>query len=271
MRNILYLICFSLFSHNTLYCQSRTFQSDFTAVYQLSFVPDSLSPANIKQEYAELLIKGDSSIFRTIAHGNIDSAINNGAKDSFSLYLANRTDISYTIEKIGDCVTYFDCVYDGFNEFFYYHERISDQAWEILDESLTIEGILCQKAKLKYGNRDWIAYFAPSYPFFVGPYKFAGLPGLIISVEDASSHWKFRLISLEKNSRTVSYTDSRFVYSQTEKEAFLKQRKKVRDNAFEIETASGANEGVDVRGLSKIKEFYQKRAKADNNWIELFP
>ena len=41
-----------------------------------------------------------------------------------------------------------------------------------------------QKATAEFGGRSWIAWFSQELPFQDGPYKFYGLPGLIVHVED---------------------------------------------------------------------------------------
>lgn len=56
--------------------------------------------------------------------------------------------------------------------------------WKLTGETQTIENYPCQKATLDYMGRKWVAWFSTELPFPNGPYKFSGLPGLIVKMED---------------------------------------------------------------------------------------
>jgi GLPGLI family protein len=53
------------------------------------------------------------------------------------------------------------------------------------DEKL-ISGYKCYKAGLTWRGRNYTAYYTPEIPLPFGPFKFKGLPGLIISLETSS-------------------------------------------------------------------------------------
>lgn len=67
--------------------------------------------------------------------------------------------------------------------------------WYITDETKNYEGYSLQKATLKYGKRNWIAWFCPQIIYSEGPYKFRGLPGLIFEIEDDKNNFSFKLIN----------------------------------------------------------------------------
>lgn len=69
------------------------------------------------------------------------------------------------------------------------------QDWAIDDERATIAGLDCQRARIRYGGREYTAWFAPSVPIPDGPYVFAGLPGLIVKVSDDRDWYTFTLKS----------------------------------------------------------------------------
>ncbi|MFN4364060.1 GLPGLI family protein [Chryseobacterium hispalense] len=58
--------------------------------------------------------------------------------------------------------------------------------WKILSEKQKIGEYTAQKATTNYGGREWIAWFSTEIPIQDGPYKFYGLPGLIVKVEDTT-------------------------------------------------------------------------------------
>jgi len=56
---------------------------------------------------------------------------------------------------------------------------------------MTISQIKYQKAIIDYGGRHWVAWFSPDIPIINGPYKFTGLPGLIIRIGDTKDQFSF--------------------------------------------------------------------------------
>lgn len=54
--------------------------------------------------------------------------------------------------------------------------------WEIKNEKKKILNHLCQKATGSFRGRNYVAYFTSEIPIENGPFKFDGLPGLILEV-----------------------------------------------------------------------------------------
>lgn len=69
--------------------------------------------------------------------------------------------------------------------------------WEIVAENDTIFGYLCQKAKINYSGRHYTAWFTDQIPINDGPWKFVGLPGLILKVVDDQDLFQWVAIGLE--------------------------------------------------------------------------
>ncbi len=70
-------------------------------------------------------------------------------------------------------------------------EKLSIPNWEIEQDTLTINGHLCQKATACIGGRTWHAWFSPEIPVNDGPWLLWGLPGLILKGEEANGYFKF--------------------------------------------------------------------------------
>ena len=81
---------------------------------------------------------------------------------------------------------------------FIYEEILLPQNWEIQDDTTTIAGYSCQKAVCDYRGRCYEAWFASEIPMSEGPWKFCGLPGLIIRLNDTQHHYEFDLIEFKK-------------------------------------------------------------------------
>ena len=69
--------------------------------------------------------------------------------------------------------------------------------WTISPETIDFLDYTCQKATLKFRGRNYEAWFTPQIPINDGPWKFFGLPGLILKVRDTEGLFDFECIGLE--------------------------------------------------------------------------
>lgn len=72
------------------------------------------------------------------------------------------------------------------------------QNWKLTNEKKQVNSLNLQKATTTWGGRNWTAWFSPDIPFQEGPYKFHGLPGLIVELYDDKNNYKFELVKTEK-------------------------------------------------------------------------
>lgn len=85
-------------------------------------------------------------------------------------------------------------VIDYFDEQYYeYQEAMPDFKWNITDSIKEINGYACISAKCHVYGRDWTVWFCPELPWSDGPWKFSGLPGLIVEAYDSNYYYKFEL------------------------------------------------------------------------------
>jgi GLPGLI family protein len=71
------------------------------------------------------------------------------------------------------------------------NEDVPVMKWKILDEEKKIKNYTCKKAKISFRGRSYTAWYTEKIPFSSGPWKFNGLPGLIISVSDDYGIYKW--------------------------------------------------------------------------------
>lgn len=108
-------------------------------------------------------------------------------------------------------------------------EELASQTWEITDDTTSIKGYLCNKATTSFRSREYISWFALDIPINDGPWKFYGLPGLILKVEDKEQIFQFSLVGLEK-----VYNDSYIFIDEEPKytECTLEQYNKLKKNSL---------------------------------------
>ncbi len=79
-----------------------------------------------------------------------------------------------------------------------YEDDLKNIKWNITKEKATILSYSCQKATAKFRGRTYEAWFTTDIPVNNGPWKFGGLPGLIMRVSDSQKHFAFECIGLER-------------------------------------------------------------------------
>lgn len=78
--------------------------------------------------------------------------------------------------------------------------------WEIRPDLKRIANMPVQKAIAEFGGRKWTAWFNPEIPIPEGPYKFNGLPGLVVEVSDADENYRYSLKEIKKINDPVDYS-----------------------------------------------------------------
>lgn len=84
-----------------------------------------------------------------------------------------------------------------------YTETIPKMDWKIGSEQKKILNYNCQKATADFRGRTYTAWFTVDLPIKGGPWKFHGLPGLILEVVDSKSEFHFLCAKVEKLSQSV--------------------------------------------------------------------
>lgn len=75
--------------------------------------------------------------------------------------------------------------------------------WKITEKHKTILGYKTQQATGSFRGRNYSVYFCPELPYRTGPFKFDGLPGLILEVVSDDAEVKIEALSIQLNSKEV--------------------------------------------------------------------
>ena len=91
-------------------------------------------------------------------------------------------------------------IYSDFARKFYKVEDVFPEfKWELTKEIKKINGIEAHKAFGYYRGKKWEVWYAPSIPYSFGPWKFNGLPGLVLEVKDELNNNYFKIKKIEHN------------------------------------------------------------------------
>lgn len=146
----------------------------------------------------------------------------------------NRT-ISTYVFKYAD--TQNKRIYDDANdEYIYYDEPFEEMQWNIISDSTkSVLGYECLKAECDYHGKHWSAWFTPEIPVSDGPWKFAGLPGLILYVSDCNGYNTFGATGLEYTKDPLPKMEVPEYYQKGDRIEFLRLVRKL-SQRFSIDT-----------------------------------
>lgn len=150
-----------------------------------------------------------------------------------------------------------------------YKQELKQMDWQIQPESKEILGFNVQKATGTFSGRSYEAWFAPELPFLDGPYKFNGLPGLILEISDLQNHYHFTLMGFQELEQPVDLLLNLGNYKTvSQKELDQVRDDYERDPIGTMEKAGikfGWSEAAEANARKELRENYEKR----NNPIEL--
>lgn len=188
------LLFFSLsFCQNT---NKDSLRGKFT--YLLEYKPNLSDKDYIVKELYSLQVSDKRSFFISENNLKFDSIFTAQYSRSNSIDLTNipSPKSNYLIIQTNQITEFYESV--GMTVFSYNSPIIKD--WKLINETKTINSFVCRKAEVSYKGREWIAWYTTDIPLPYGPYKFSGLPGLIVKIIDKTGDYKFELVKSEPNS-----------------------------------------------------------------------
>lgn len=99
-------------------------------------------------------------------------------------------------------------------EFYVFSEDTPTISWELTEETDSICGYLCMKAQADFSGRKWNAWFTSDIPLSDGPFRFQGLPGLILKMESEDKEHRLTAISI-RNGHNDIYEEKTDDYKTT--------------------------------------------------------
>lgn len=150
---------------------------------------------------------------------------------------------------------------------------MTTESWTILNSSdSTIVGLKAYKAECQLGGRTWIAWFTPEIPISDGPYKFSGLPGLILKLDSTEGDFSFHISGIQKQLPTEDLPDIP-TYNLLSENKFKEIQQMISDNPFaKFQSKGNKIEGnITVGDKVMTQEEYilfLKNDRKNSNYIE---
>ncbi|MDP4239241.1 MAG: GLPGLI family protein [Bacteroidota bacterium] len=204
--------------------------ADLKFTYKFIHVRDSTHAANTKRTDIQTLLIGKNTS-KYFSQEFVDSCISakslefyrnkNSGTSSFEIF-KNYPSKKMTVTEIGG-----ERFLGGT---FIYEETLPAFNWEIKNDTATILSYLCQKAEVTFNGRTYEAWFTNDIPINNGPWKFNGLPGLILKVGDDKQHVVFECVGIEKLKQLESIKLYSFNYKQITRKGLDKLFRRFLDN-----------------------------------------
>jgi GLPGLI family protein len=252
-------------------------------IYEYKFISDSTNVDDVKTEMMFLDTTKDGSKYYSYTVFNSDSIMKVdlekqlAATGSINVKSDMRKgDVRYSVTK-----TYPDYKINLHRRLGMDAYNISDDRkinWKISSEKEKIGEWNAQKAEADFAGRHWIAWFSTEIPIQDGPYKFRGLPGLIVKIEDKTGSHKMELKGIKNITGNVDIN----VFEVKEIAVNSKQFQKVLKE-YENDPTKGikqiqmggtsiiltGKDGTSTKIAKEQEERLKARIKKDNNRIEL--
>ncbi|MCS3533142.1 GLPGLI family protein [Chryseobacterium sp. JUb7] len=194
---VIFTLCLGMFSFG----QSQRF------IYEYRFIPDSTDVQNVKNEVMYLDVDKKGSKFYSFDRADSEKKAMEDAQKSegFGKATELKGEVSTVVEK--SYPSYSTVFFNRLNNDINMYKVTDDRKlnWKILPEKEKIGEFTAQKASLDFGGRKWTAWFTTDIPIQDGPYKFKGLPGMIIKVSDQTNSHVFELKGIKKLSSDQSW------------------------------------------------------------------
>ena len=271
----------AVFSFLSIYlnAQSQRF------IYEYKFVKDSTEKSKSETELMVLDATKTGSKFYSLKKSIADSIhldrVQKGEKDFSGIDYGL---VLYVVEK-----TYPDFKIEFFNMLEMDKYKVTDRRkldWKILPDKEKMGEFNTQKASVNFAGRTWTAWFATDIPIQDGPYKFHGLPGLIVKLEDKTQSHSFVLKEIKKLAGDYQWESDNKIKSfnatvPLDEIKYKKQFIDLRNNpAKSLRQIVSSNQKIniidetgkplDIEKLIKDKERAAKENNArDNNVLEL--
>ena len=251
-------------------------------LYEYKSVSDSLNPENIESEIMALDVTDkfskfysyDNFKFDSISKSNVDKGISDSnlkIKKSKNLSIVIKEYPEFSVLMISRIGQIKYNVKDG---------RILK--WKISPENDVFGNFKIQKAESEFAGRKWTAWFTTEIPIQEGPYKFRGLPGLILKIYDSTNSHIFTLAGIQKLKK-VSSKDDNFVFDfgtnqnltqEKYKQIFNEFRndpnKSIRQTLSEMDEVNDNGKMVNKNDYLREREKRLKEEiKKSNNLLEL--
>lgn len=192
------LIISLILSINSIFSQSEVLKVEYNEQINYS--------STFKFEYiSDLYVTNEFCFYKTNyidknqkSKSNDNTIILSDENDNFSEIVTNRK-TKILKERL------FENIF--LMKYFSISEKTPNFKWELIDGKKTINKFKCKQAKTTFRGRTYTVWYTEQIPISSGPWKFSGLPGLILEVIDKENlyNWSLKSISYPYKGKILNF------------------------------------------------------------------
>ena len=177
-----------------------------------NYIPDydimrlEISPDGLSRYYSTTADRRDSIMYRARTDANHRGGVDLDSwkpAERFALY----EDTYLNWPEAGELTVRTGMVREEFE----YTEPVPQMTWQFLNiPPRTVCGYQCMAAGTTFRGRQYTVWFAPEIPISAGPWKFSGLPGLILAVEESSGVFSWEAVGISSDTGDIHLFDPKY-------------------------------------------------------------
>lgn len=242
---------FILFIFNCLFLSAQSNKAEIEVTYYFKIISDSLDRKKFTESEMILLCNSDKSIYYNPAMAYYYEYLRDFAKKVDPKNINVNTNrpaipkVRHNIWKEGSKVVASIPV-----GMYFYKFNEPDLKWELINEKKTIQNMECNLAKVSTENDVFYAWFNPKIPISEGPFRFKGLPGLILEIYNKNKTIEFTVSSIKKSDRDIEKMASVATIDVQDKKFFFKARDKWLKYPFD----NAVSKEREKQGIEEVKK-----------------
>lgn len=237
----------------------------YECVYQYDILATKKNGETVPETYSTILqIGSNSAKFVDMATYSIDSLAMNPATHGNTLadftQKQGKKEFFFSGEVYQNIpegkTTYTDIILPNIAE---YEEEFAPFDWTLTEDTMTVCGYPCLKATMSYGGRNWEAWYTEEIPSSYGPWKFAGLPGLIMKVNDDKGVHTFTAVSFREAVLPIGKLRNSTI-QKTSRDKFIQSKNYIEEDPMKrlsVESISAievrANKEIIINGVRLVQ------------------
>ncbi len=264
LLNFLFLVIF-------LSGQAKS-DNNYEIIYELNYKPSTKDTLKKREDFLLLRNKTKSFFLSYLSYKADSLFVSETEKGSQALNIfakaqstLKHSKFNYMIEK--DFSNQKLVIQDKiFSDKYQYEETFAIFNWKPSEETKRIGDLNCKKATTHFAGRDYVAWYCEEIQLQDGPYKFSGLPGLIIKIYDTKEEYVFTLKSIKKvdELNLPIYSGGKKII-ETTKEKFILAKKSYEENKI----GSLKARGIVFQDEENLRNRMKERRERNNNEIEI--
>lgn len=121
--------------------------------------------------------------------------------------------------------------------FLWVKDSLYPMKWIIDTATKKVADLNCTKARCQFRGRNYTAWFTNDIPISKGPWKFGGLPGLIVELEDDQQFFSARFAKISNRAKPVKIPSAKIAW----KDFVIKKQKDYKDFAASFKAEQKAD------------------------------